>query len=178
MTGRFNVVLIETSAERSEFLSNNLRHTTVVRADCTRRAVLEEERVGDADVFVACTGDDENNIVAGVEAREIGAARIMAVVGRPDYANIVGKLGIDVAVSERDVTAKQVLGLLNDGPVIHKSSIAGGPISIFELDVMPDAEVTTDVLAALSLPVGCLIAAVLREDYVQVPGADDRLQRL
>ena len=67
-----------------------------MHTDATRRDSLEEERVGSADVFVACTGEDENNIMAAVEARDIGTKTVMALVSRPDYAHVVGKLGIDV----------------------------------------------------------------------------------
>lgn len=172
---RFNILLMEQSLERCEFLSSNLPRVTVVQADATRRAVLEEERVGSADVFVACTGDDENNIMAGVEAREIGAGKIMAIVGRPDYASVVGRLGIDLAVSERDVMAKQVLGFLNTGAVVSRTSLCGGQIGVYEIEVTQGCPATAHVLANLRLPPQCLIAAVLREDYVQVPGADDRL---
>lgn len=173
---RFSVMLIETNRDRCDTLANNLSHTTVVHADGTRRSILEEERVGNADVFVACTGDDENNIMAGVEARDIGAKQIMAVVGRPDYANIVGKLGIDLAVSEREVMAKQILGLLNSGPVISRSSLPGGTIEVFEMEVFEGVEATHSPLAELPLPRECLIAAVMRQDFATVPGATDRLR--
>jgi trk system potassium uptake protein TrkA len=113
--------------------------------------------------------------MAGVEAREIGAKKIMAIVGRPDYASIVGKLGIDKAVSERDVMAKQVLGYLNTGPVISKTVLPGNRIGVFEIEVLEGAPVTMRVLAELQLPPQCLIAAVIKEDYVRVPGADDCL---
>lgn len=172
---RFNVLLMEENKERCEFLANHLRKTTVVQCDATLRSVLEEERVGTANVFVACTGDDENNIMAGVEAREIGAQRIMAIVGRPDYAGVVGKLGIDVAVSERDVMARQVLGFLNTGPVISRTALPGGNIEVLEFEVLEHAPVTEHVLAKLQLPAQCLITAVIREGFVRVPGADDRL---
>ncbi len=173
---RFRIMVMETSAERCAFLAENLQRSTVVQADATRRAVLEEERVGTADVFVACTGDDENNIMAGVEAREIGAGKIMAIVGRPDYATVVGKLGIDVAVSERDVMAKQVLGFLNIGPVVTRTTLPGGSIGVYEIEVDEGCAATEHVLANLQLPAQCLIAAVLREEFVRVPGADDRLR--
>lgn len=173
---RFNILLMEESLERCEFLSSNLRRVTVVRADATRRSILEEERVGRADVFVACTGDDENNIMAGVEAREIGAKQIMGIVGRPDYASIVGKLGIDVAVSERDVMAKQVLGFLNPGVVVYRTILPGGQIYVYEIEVTEGCTAIEHSLENLRLPPQCLIAAVLREDYVQVPGAHDRLE--
>lgn len=173
---RFSVVLMEEAEDRCEFLANNLPHVTVVQADATRRAVLEEERVGSADVFVACTGDDESNIMAGVEARDIGVNTIMAVVGRPDYADIVGRLGVDVAVSPRDVIAKQVLSFLQSGPVVSRMPLRGGEISAFEVEVLEGAPATEHVLANVPLPDQCLIAAVMREDYAKVPGADDRLQ--
>ncbi len=173
---RFSVLLMDESPERCEYLANHLKHTTVVQADATRRAVLEEERVGSADVFVACTGDDENNIMAGVEAREIGAKKIMAIVGRPDYASVVGKLGIDLAVSERDVMARQVLGFLNTGAVISRAFLPGGRIAVLEIEVLEGALATESVLANLKLPTQCLIAAVMRAEYVRVPGADDRMQ--
>jgi trk system potassium uptake protein TrkA len=172
---RFSVTLMEAEQHRCEFLANNLHKTTVVQADATLRAVLEEERVGNADVFVACTGDDENNIMAGVEAREIGAQRIMAIVGRPDYAGVVGKLGIDVAVSQRDVMARQVLGFLNAGPVVSRTTLPGGHIGVFEIEILEGARATEHVLANLRLPSQCLIMAVIREGFVRVPGADDRL---
>jgi len=173
---RFSVVLMEEDEDRCEFLANNLPHVTVVQADATRRAVLEEERVGAADVFVACTGDDESNIMAGVEARDIGVDKIMAVVGRPDYADIVGRLGVDVAVSPRDVMAKQVLSFLQSGPVVSRMPLRGGEISAYEVEVLEGAPATEHVLANVPLPDQCLIAAVMREGYAKVPGADDRIQ--
>ncbi|MAR09029.1 MAG: Trk system potassium transporter TrkA [Blastopirellula sp.] len=173
---RFDVFLLEESEERCNYLARMLDSVTVIHADATRRAVLEEERVGSADVFVACTGDDENNIMAGVEAREIGAKKILALVGRPDYATIVGKLGIDHAVSQRDVMARQVMGFLNMGCVISRSSLPGGRIAVLEIEVDEHVDATEHVLANLPLPEKCLIATVIRDGFSKVPGADDRLQ--
>ena len=172
---RNHVTLLERDMQRCEFLARLLEHTTVVHADANRRAILEEERVGKTDVFVACVGDDENNIMSCVEAREIGAHECMAIVQRPDYANVVEKLGINLAVSPRNVVARQVLGLLNSGPIISKKTLPGGGISIIEFEVMPGAEVTKHVLANLQLPPHCLIAAIMSSDYVHVAAADDRL---
>lgn len=173
---RLAVLLIEADRQRCEFLAAHLKYATVVNGDAKRRASLEEERVGSADVFVACAGDDEDNIMACVEARELGAEETMAIVSRPDYANVVGKLGIKPAVSPREVIAKQVLGFLNTGAVISRTPLSkGGNIEILEIEVLEGAPVTEHVLAKLDLPSQCLIAAVMRESYVMVPGADDRL---
>lgn len=174
---RFGVVLMERDRERCDFLASHLKNTVVVNQDATRRANLEEERVGSADVFVACTGDDENNIMASVEARDIGTKTIMALVSRPDYAHVVGKLGIDQVVSPREVVAKQVLGFLSSGPVVSRTPLGEGiGLSVLEIDVMPDSEATQHVLATLGLPPQCLIAGVIREGFARVPGGDSHLQ--
>ena len=173
---RFKVVLLEESTERCDFLARKLPDADVVHADATLRHRLEEERVGSADVFVACTGDDENNIIMGVEAREIGAKKIMSLVGRPDYAAIVYKLGVDVAVSERGVMAHQILGFLNSGPVISRTELPGGDINVLELEVLEGAPCTEHVLAKLELPRECLIVGVTRRDFpAVVPKGDDLL---
>ena len=174
---RFAIVLMEADRERCEFLASHLKHTTVVNCDVQRRADLEEERVGSADVFVACTGEDENNIMACVEAKELGAKMTAALVSRPDYANVVEKLGIDETVSPREVVAKQILGFLNLGPVVFRNPLlAGGGVEILEVEVLNNTPITEHVLAKVELPSQCLIAAVIKESFVQVPGADDRIK--
>jgi len=174
---RFSILLMETDRARCEFLAAHLDQTTVVNADAQRRITLEEERIGDADIFVACTGDDEDSIMACVEAKELGAKKIMSIVNRPDYANVVGKLGIDHAVSPRIVTAKEIFGLLNTGAVISRMPLSPtGDIEIQEIEVLEGAPATRANLAQLDLPPQCLIAAIIRESYIRVPGAEDELR--
>lgn len=175
-TQRFHVSLLDADRERCDFLASQLQNTTVVNTDATRRDSLEEERVGAADVFVACMGEDENNIMAAVEARDIGTKTVMALVSRPDYAHVVGKLGIDITVSPREVVAKQILGYLNSGPVISRTSLGDGGICVLEIEVLQEARITEDVLAKLNLPDRCLIAAVIRSEFAFVPGGEDRLK--
>jgi trk system potassium uptake protein TrkA len=92
----YRVVMLERDVDRCEHLAKLLPDVTVVHANANRRVVLEDEGAGNVDFFVACTGSDESNIMAGVEARELGSARVMCVVGRPDYANVVGKPSVNV----------------------------------------------------------------------------------
>ncbi|MGZ0170407.1 MAG: Trk system potassium transporter TrkA [Planctomycetales bacterium] len=173
--GRFNTVLMEANAERCEYLAQRLPETTVLHADVTRQAEMQEARVGKAEIFVAATGRDEDNIVCGVEARELGCERILSVVRRPDYANVLERLGIDVAVSPREVTSRQILGMVQGGVIIAGSGISKGDAEVWEVEIVEGAPVTMAPLKDVSLP-GCLIAAMVREDFVSVPGADDQLK--
>jgi len=69
---RCRVTVLESDPERCDLIAERLPQCTVLLADVKSRADLEEARVGSADVFVACTGHDEENIVCGVEAKELG----------------------------------------------------------------------------------------------------------
>lgn len=174
--GRFRTTLMESDRDRCEYLSEHLTSaTTVLQADATRQSEMQEARVGKADIFVAATGHDEDNIVCGVEARELGCQRILSVVRRPDYANVLSKVGIDVAVSPREVTARQILGMVQGGVIIAGSRISGGDAEVWEVEIVRGAPVTQAALRDVAIP-GCLIAALVREDFVKVPGAEDQLQ--
>ena len=173
--GRFNTLLMDSDPVRCEYLSELLSSTTVLQADATRQTQMREARVGKADVFVAATGHDEDNIVCGVEARELGCARILSVVRRPDYANVLSRVGIDVAVSPREVTARQILGMVQGGVIREGAAISGGDAEVWEVEIASGAPITQAPLRDVSIP-GCLIAALIREDFVKVPGAEDRFQ--
>ncbi|TWU08148.1 Trk system potassium transporter TrkA [Stieleria varia] len=172
----YRLTILEQDSDRCGQLAKLLPDANIVNANANRRSVLEDEGGGAVDYFVACTGVDESNIMAGVEARELGARRVMAVVGRPDYANVVGKLGIDRVVSERDVGARQVLGLLNEGAVISKRRLPNGAIAVCELEVVEGTKVTKATLAELPLSGRCLIAAIQRDSFIRVPTANDQLR--
>lgn len=173
---RHRVLLLEHNPQRCDYLASHLTRATVVCADAMRKVTLEEERVGACDYFVACMGHDENNIMAGLEAKDLGAKQIMAIVGRPDYAEILGRLGIDHAVSERDAMARQILGLLTEGPVLSQLQFPASDVFVLELEVAPQAPITQSPLSRAQLPEGVLVAAVLQDDYVRVPTANDCLQ--
>jgi trk system potassium uptake protein TrkA len=172
----YRLTILEQDVDRCEELAKLLPDATIVHANANRRSILEDEGGGTADYFVACTGSDESNIMAGVEARELGASRVMAVVERPDYANVVGKLGIDKVVSEREVVARQILGFLNDGAVISQTRLPNGKIGVYELEVSERTKVTCATLADLPLSGRCLIMGIQREGFIRVPSADDVLQ--
>jgi trk system potassium uptake protein TrkA len=172
----YRIVMLERDDLRCAQVAKFLPDVTVIHANANRRSVLEDEGAGTVDYFVACTGNDENNIMAGVEARELGASRVLAVVGRADYANVVGKLGIDRAVSERDVVARQILGYMNEGAVISRSRLPNGSIGVYELEISDGTRVTTAPLAELPLAGRCLIAAIQRDGFILVPTAEDQLR--
>ncbi|MEL7500556.1 MAG: Trk system potassium transporter TrkA [Planctomycetota bacterium] len=171
---RFKIMIIEQNEARCHELAKQVDSATIIHAKATDSETLEEHRVGNADVFVATTGDDEENMMLGVRANDLGTEQVFTTIGRPDYGSIVQRLGIDRAVSARDVMAKQVLAYLNEGNIISKTKMPGGLINVVEVDVSPDSRATTSTIAELGLPERCLIVAMVKQDVVRVPGAKDK----
>ena len=172
---RFHVTLIERDEDRCEWLAEQLDSSTVLNADATRRSQLEEARVGTASVFVATTGHDEDNIVCGVEANEMGCPKILSVVRRPDYADVLARVGIGQSVSPREVLAEEILAMLQIGPVISRREITDGGVEVVELVVGEGAEATRATLKDLPLTRG-LVATIVRSPAIWVPGGDDQLK--
>ena len=172
---RYLVRIIERDRGLCEALAASYPHATVVCGDMTSRAFLEEERIAQADVFVAATGEDEDNIMSAVEAKELGAPKAMVVIRRPDYANVVSKLGIDVAVSPRAAMAAEVLSLATSGVVNRVIPVWNSEVVVLEMTVERDSPVTRVPLAELALPPDLILVALTREGFAKVPGASDRL---
>ena len=170
----FEVVLFERDKDRGEFLAKHLsKSVSVVQANGLSRRDLEENQIDSVDSFIACTGDDENNIMGAVEAKELGAKQVFAVVSRPDYAAIVKKLGIDRVVSPRTVMASRIRGLLNSGAVLMRTQLANqSDIEVIEVEVIPGSEACNKTIRNLGLPQQCLIAGINDQGFVLAPDAD------
>ena len=172
---RFKVMVIEPDADRCQVLASQLEHTSVINSAATELVTFEEQRVGNADIFVATTSDDEDNMVMCVRANDLGVQQTIATIKRPDYSRVIDRLGIDTAVSDFDVMAKQILSYMTEGIVISKTKLPGGLIDVIELEVSPDSPATQASIAELGLPERCLIVSVAKQDQVRVPAAQDRL---
>ena len=172
----YPLTIMEVDNQRCNELAKILESTSIVNCDATVRENLEEERVGNADVFAACTGDDEDNMMMSVEAKDLGSKQVLTVIDREDYSNITRKLDIDLAVTQRGVMARQVLAYLTEGSIISKAKLPGGLINIIELDVVENSPITLGTLAELDLPDRLLVVAIGGQDSIRVPGGNDRVQ--
>ena len=173
-----DVTIMDSDRARCHYLSGKLLKSTVIHGDATSRNALISERIENMDYFIACTGADEENIVAAIEAKDYNPKiQTMVLVNRPDYTILTDRLGIDKTINPASVIARQVMGFLNSGSIIFRNSqLIGRSIDVLELEVPKGAGITKDTLRAVSLPQQCLIAAVIRNGCVLTPSADFRFQ--
>ena len=172
----YNVTILEGSRDRCDFLSQHLHKTTIIRGDGTRLPILKEERVEKCDLFIACTGDDETNLMSCLQARSLDVPRVFTVMNRPDYAATLEQFGIDLALSPRRLISNRVMALINRGEVRSLSVIEDGRAELVEYLALADSPIVDNPLKKIRLPEGVLLTSILREGEVKVPRGDTEIQ--
>jgi trk system potassium uptake protein len=168
------VKLIEASATRCEYLSTQLPSgALVLHGDSTDEELLEHENVQDADLFLALTSDDEDNIMSCLLAKRMGAQRVLALINRRAYADLVQGQGtqIDIAISPAQTIIGELLAHVRRGDVAAVYSLRRGDAEALEAVARGDeksSKVVGKRIDQLTLPPGAMIGAIVRDG----PGAD------
>lgn len=163
---RFQVKLIEAGAERAEQLASDLKKVLVFEGDAADHELLISENIQDMDVFCALTNDDEANILSAMLAKRSGAGKVMSLINRPAYVDLVESGFIDLAVSPQQVTIGALLTHIRRGDVVAVYSLRKGAAEAMEAIAHGDAETSKVVgrkIGELPLPKNVTIGALVRE---------------
>ncbi len=175
---RFDVKIIEINEKRAEWLSENLNSALVLHGSAADESLLEGEYIDEIDVFCALTNDDENNIMAGMLAKSLGAKRVIAIVNRSSYVDLLQGNTIDIAVSPHLVTIGSILAHIRRGDVEAVHPLRGGNSEAIEIVAHGDKDTSKLVgrrVSAVRWPNGCHVAAVVRGDEVFMGHQDVQL---
>jgi len=171
---RFNVRIIESNKRRAEALARQLSsEVLVLQGDATDEDLLTQEGVQDADLFIALTNDDENNIMSSLLAKRLGARRVIALINRKSYGDLMQGGQIDIAVSPSYATLSALLRFVRRGDVVAAHSLRRGAAEALELIVHGDEKSSRIVgkpIEQIELPRGVIIGAIVRgsADLTQV----------
>ncbi len=171
------VKLFERREERCNTLAARLEKAKIVCRDATSRTALEQEHINDFDVLVAATGDDERNIMAGVLAKEVGVNMVVAIVKQPDFAPLVERLGVDLAITPRACMANRILRLVHQDKATSLAILGEGQVEVIEFEIGDGSPILGKQIRDYrsKFPRGALIATILRGDSVIVPSGDDEI---
>ncbi len=166
------VKLVEHSAERCAFLAENLGRTTVLNCDGLEAHDLLEEGIDLADLVICVTDSDSSNILASLLAKHHGTKRCIIRINQHDFVPMLGKLGIDVALSPRLVAANMILRYVRRGEIVSVATILDSDAEAMEFAVPEGAVIADTPLRQLSLPAGSIIGAVRREERIFIPSGE------
>ena len=175
----YSVRLIEFSKRRCELLAAQLQKALVLQGDVTDEALLSEENVSGMDLFVAVTNDDENNIMSSLLAKRLGARRVVALINRRSYVDLLQAGQIDIAISPAQATIGKLLAHVRRGDVVAVHSLRRGAAEALEAVAHGDREscrLTGRRIEEIELPAGASIGAVVRGDEVLMAHHDTRIE--
>lgn len=174
------VKLIERDSRRARRISEQLGNTIVLTGDASDEELLLEENIDSADVFVAVTNAEEANILSAMLAKRLGAKKVMALINRPAYAELMESGNLDVAISPQMITIGSVLAHVRRGDVVQVHSLRRGAAEAIEAvahGIQGEGRVIGRRIADIPLPEGATIGAIVRGEEVLIAHHDTVVQR-
>ena len=175
----FNVKVLEFDETRAELVAERLDRGVAIRGDATDEDLLVEENVEDTDAFCAVTNDDEVNFMSALLAKRLGARRVLALIAKPAYVDLVQGREIDIALSPQLSTTSTILSHIRRGDVARVHRLRRGAAEAMEAVVHGDARTSKVVgrrIGQIALPAGTTIGAIVRGEKVLVAGPDEVVQ--
>jgi trk system potassium uptake protein TrkA len=173
------VKLIERDSKRARRVSELLNRTTVLHGDAADEELMLEENIDSADVFAALTNSEEANILSAMLAKRLGAHKVMALINKPSYAELIESGSIDIAISPQTVTIGSLLAHVRRGDVVRVHSLRRGAAEAIEVIVHGDADSSKVVgrrIEDITLPQGTTLGAVVRGEDVIIAHHDTTVQ--
>ena len=173
------VKLIERDSRRARRVSEQLKSTTVLHGDAADEDLLLEENIDSADVFAALTNSEEANILSAMLAKRLGAHKVMALINKPSYSELIESGSIDVAISPQTVTIGSLLAHVRHGDVVRVHALRRGAAEALEVVVHGDADSSKVIgrhVEDIPLPEGTTLGAVVRGEDVIIAHHDTTVQ--
>jgi trk system potassium uptake protein len=171
------VTLIEQSKEHADLLKDEVDVNWVI-GDACELATLDEAVLTSAQVMVAATGDDEDNLVVSLLAKqEFAVPRVVARVNHPDNAWLFTESwGVDVAVSTPHILTSLVEEAVSVGDIVRLFQLEQGKVSLLEVTLDEGSPANGRTVRDLNMPPDCTLVAIVRDGHVVTPRGETPLE--
>jgi len=169
------VKIIERDPDRARAISEQLNKAIVLIGDAADEELLLEENIDNVDVFCALTNSEEANILSSMLAKRLGAAKVMALINRAAYVDLVQAGTIDIAISPQQVTIGSLLAHVRRGDVVKVHSLRRGAAEAIEAIAHgseSESKVVGRKIENVGLPNGAAIVALVRGTKVIIAHHD------
>jgi len=172
---RYQVKIIDRNEDRTRHLSEKLDKAIVLLGDAADEELLLDENIENTDVFCALTNDEEANILSAMLAKRLGARKVMSLINRASYVDLVQSQTIDIAISPQQATIGSLLTHVRRGDVVVVHSLRRGAAEAIEAVAHGDrnsSRVVGRTIDEIKLPAGTTIGAIVRGEEVIIAHHD------
>ena len=161
--------IIEADLDRCQELAERMNRCVVLHGDGSDQTLLMEENVGEADVVVALTHDEETNILVSLLAKNLGARTTITKVSKFSYIPLMSTIGLQKVVSPRLSAISSILHDVRKGKVLSAITVLGEEAEMIEAVALETSAITGRPLKKISFPKGALVVSIIREDAIMIP---------
>jgi trk system potassium uptake protein TrkA len=166
--GNYNVKLIDPDESHCLFLSQHLTSSILVlQGEMTDENLFINEGIANTDLFIAISGDDEDNVMSCLLAKKLGAHRAIALINRSKYMDLVDGTEIDVAFSPTEATLSDLLRHIRHGDVVLAHTLRRDGAEVMEIVAHgspKNSNVVGRSVGEIVLPAGSTIGAIIRSE--------------
>ena len=175
MPRRHEIIVIEGNIENCRKISNDLGITTI-NGDGTNIDHLIDAEIERADVLVAVTGNDQNNLVAcQLASKKFNVKRTIARVNNPKNIKIFKRLGVGTAVSSTSLIADLIEEEIDYSGIRTLLSMESGRLILSNLKISPGSPAAGKNVRDIQLPRDCILISIIRNSRVIIPGGDTQV---
>jgi trk system potassium uptake protein TrkA len=168
--------IIEKNAERCSVLSERLNKSVVLHGDGSDQNLLSEENVGDMDVVMTLTNDEETNILASLLSKRLGARKTITKISKFSYFPLMTTIGIEQVISPRLSAINTILQHIRRGKVLSAISLKGEQAEALEVVALETSDIVSKPLRQVAFPKGAIVAGIIRKDHIIIPTGESIIE--
>ena len=174
-TERVRVKVIEKDREIAENAADLLDRTIVLHGDGLDSGLLDEAGIISADAVLAVTDDDKTNMLASVQAKEMGCSMAITLINDPTLVPLMGPLDIEAYINPRATTVSSILRHIRHGRVRAVYSIGDAEAEVIEAQVLGTSPIAGQRIKDIDFPEGTIVCAVMKDGKAMKPKGDTRI---
>ena len=173
---KYHLKIIDIDRDHCETMATSLPNCEIVHGDGRNVEVLKENNVDQYDAFMALTGSSEANILTCLSARELGVSKTIADVENLQFFSQAENLNIGTIINKKILASSHIFKILLDADDSNAKCLALADAEVAEMMVRPKAKITKSPVKDLRLPTGMTLAAVIKNNKVELVGGNTRIE--
>jgi trk system potassium uptake protein TrkA len=161
--------IIERRPDRCAELAERLSRTIVLCGDGSDQRLLLEENVGEMDLVVTMTRDEETNILTSLLSKRLGARKSITRISKFSYFPLMSTIGLEQVVSPRLSAINTILQHIRRGKILSAISIKGEAGEVMEAVAMETSAIVSKPLMKIKFPKGAILVGLIRGDEIIIP---------
>ncbi len=172
---KLGIKIIEKDLKRAEKIAEKLKNTLVIHGDGSDYQLLDEENIGQSDIFIAVSDDDKINLLCSLIAKNLGVKTTICQLKRFEVIPLAEQIDIDIILNPRILTAGAILKYIRRGDIVSVTVMGEEKAEMLELFAQPGSIAVNKKIQDIKFPRGSVVGAIVRGEEVIVPDGNFRI---